>query len=92
MPEPTPCDLLITGGTVLDLDSADGRIDAAVAVADGIVVAVDPAPGAAALWAPQRTITADGAYVAAGFVDGQSVSITLCRGWRCGLGPGTCEP
>ena len=34
MPEPTPCDLLITGGTVLDLDGADGRIDAAVSVYD----------------------------------------------------------
>jgi len=70
MPEPTPCDLLITGGTVLDLDRADGRIDATVAVTEGIVVAVDPAPDAAERWAPQRTIAADGAYVAAGFVDG----------------------
>ncbi|MCB1257965.1 MAG: amidohydrolase family protein, partial [Microthrixaceae bacterium] len=70
MPEPTPCDLLITGGTVLDLDGADGRIDAAVAVTDGIVVAVDPAPDATTRWAPQRHIDADGAYVASGFVDG----------------------
>ena len=70
MAEPTPCDLLITGGTVLALDGADGRVDAAVAVADGIVVAVDPAPDATARWAPQRRIDADGAYVAPGFVDG----------------------
>jgi hypothetical protein len=41
MPEPTPCDLLIAGRTVLDLDSVDGRIDAAVVVAEGLVVSVD---------------------------------------------------
>ena len=70
MLEPSPCDLLITDGTVLDLDGADGRIHAAVAVADGIVVAVDPAPDVTARWAPQRHIDADGAYVAPGFVDG----------------------
>lgn len=70
MPERTPCDVLITGGTVLDLDSADGRVDAAVAVADGVVVAVDPAPDATARWAPVRHVDAAGAYVAAGFCDG----------------------
>ena len=70
MRKPTPCDLLITGGTVLDLDGADGRIGAAVAIADGIVVAVDPAPDTAARWSSQRHIDAGGAYVAAGFVDG----------------------
>lgn len=51
MPEPTPCDLLIAGRTVLDLDSVDGRIDAAVVVAEGIVVSIDPGelhPAAAA--------------------------------------------
>lgn len=70
MPEPTPCDLLITGGTVLDLGVPEGRRDAAVAVADGRILAVDPDPDATVRWAPRRRIDATDAYVAPGFVDG----------------------
>ena len=90
MLEPTPCDLLITGGTVLYLDGADGRIDAAVAVADVVVVAVDSTPGAMARWAPQRHIDADGAYVAPGFVDGHvhlSAVLSSARPYVPAAGP-----
>jgi cytosine/adenosine deaminase-related metal-dependent hydrolase len=67
---PTPCDFLITGGRILDLEAAEGYVDAAVAVAGGLVVGVDAVPDAMTRWAPQRHIDADGAYLAPGFVDG----------------------
>lgn len=70
MTDPTPCDLLITGGTLLDLTVPEGRRDAAVAVTDGRIVAVEDTAAGSARWAPARRVDAEGAYVAPGFVDG----------------------
>lgn len=90
MPAPTPCDLLITGGTVLDLASSDGSLAAAVAVTDGRIAGVDTAPDPTARWAAARRIDADGAYVAPGFVDGHvhlSAMLASAQPYAAARGP-----
>jgi len=64
------CDLLITGGRVLDLDVAAGVLDdTAVAVRDGVIAAVGARPEIEATFTPARVIDAAGQVVAPGFVD-----------------------
>ncbi|WCO65445.1 amidohydrolase family protein [Iamia majanohamensis] len=64
------CDLLVTGGDLLDLDAPGSvRADHAVAVAGGEIAAVGPAAELGARWDPDRTIDARGCVVAPGFVD-----------------------
>lgn len=86
------CDLLISGGTILELDAPTG-----VAAADTVVVVGDEiaAVGHAAdllnVWNPRETIDARGHYVAPGFVDGH-VHLTAYLGaaahYRPAQGPG----
>jgi 5-methylthioadenosine/S-adenosylhomocysteine deaminase len=71
-PPPQPCDLLIAGGTVLDPgdpERAAAGVDTAVAIADGVIVAVGPRAAVEAAWAPARRIDAGGHVVVPGFVD-----------------------
>jgi 5-methylthioadenosine/S-adenosylhomocysteine deaminase len=69
MDDRTACDLLISGGTVLDLDADDPLTGAAVAVTGGLIAAVGPAAGVEAVWSPRRRIDAAGQVIAPGFVD-----------------------
>lgn len=66
-----PCDLLVSGGTILDLDAPTGvaAADTVVVVGDEIA-AVGQAADMADVWEPGETIDARGHYVAPGFVDG----------------------
>ena len=67
---PAGCDLMITGGRVLALDEDSGELPgAAVAIDDGVIVAVGDVAEVEARWRPARRIDATGQVVAPGFVD-----------------------
>jgi 5-methylthioadenosine/S-adenosylhomocysteine deaminase len=66
----TACDLLIIGGRILDLSVASGVLDhSAIAVRDGLIVAVGDRADLEAAWHPAQRIDATGQVVAPGFVD-----------------------
>lgn len=68
---PKACDLLITGGTILDLDSPGGAMtDAGIAIVGNEIAAVGPAASMRTEWAPTRVIDATGQVVSPGFIDG----------------------
>ena len=69
MDDRTPCDLLISGGTILDLQADDPLAGAAVAVDGGVIAAVGPEADLEPAWVPRRRIDASGHVVAPGFVD-----------------------
>ena len=67
---PAPCDLMIIGGRVLALEEDSGELPgAAVAIDDGVIVAVGDTAEVEARWRPARRIDATGHVVAPGFVD-----------------------
>lgn len=66
----SPCDLLIVGGRILDLDATSGIVgDPAIAVSDGAIAAVGPRADIEATWSSGRRIDAGGHVVGPGFVD-----------------------
>lgn len=66
----TPCDLLIEGGRVLDLDTpAAVRDGVVIAVAGNEIVAVGPVADVEAHWLPARRLDAAGHVVTPGFID-----------------------
>ena len=68
--QPTTCDLMITGGRVLALDEDAGELTGvAVAIDDGVIVAVGDQAEVEAHWRPTRRVDATGHVVAPGFVD-----------------------
>ena len=70
MNDPQPCDLLVTGGRVLDLATEAGADDhAAIAIRAGFIVAVGAEDDMRKAWLPLRRIDATGHVVAPGFVD-----------------------
>ena len=69
LPKPE-CDLVISGGRVLDLYTASGVLDdMAIAVRDGVIVGMATAREIEASFTPARVIDATGQVVAPGFVD-----------------------
>ena len=65
-----PCDLLVTGGDVLDLEAPGAvRPDHAIAVVAGGIAAVGPTPEIRRQWSASRSIDVAGCVVAPGFVD-----------------------
>ncbi len=64
------CDLLVTGGDLLDLDAPGAvRPDHAVAVVGGEIAALGPCAEIGQRWTAARTIDAGGGVVSPGFVD-----------------------
>jgi 5-methylthioadenosine/S-adenosylhomocysteine deaminase len=73
-------DLLVTGGTVLTM-AGPNIDDGAVAIADGVIVAVGPAAELADRYAPRQTIEARGMAVVPGFINTHThAPMTLFRG------------
>jgi N-acyl-D-amino-acid deacylase len=69
MPKPE-CDLVISGGRVLDLSIASGVLDdMAIAVRDGVIVGMSTAREIEASFTAGRVIDATGQVIAPGFVD-----------------------
>jgi 5-methylthioadenosine/S-adenosylhomocysteine deaminase len=69
LPRPE-CDLVISGGRVLDLSTASGVLDdIAIAVRDGVIVGMGTAREIEASFTAARVIDATGQVVAPGFVD-----------------------
>ncbi len=67
---PTSCDLMITGGSQLALEHDSGAVlDGAVAISDGVIVAVGNRTAVEAQWQPRRRIDAGGQVISPGFVD-----------------------
>ncbi len=87
-PPRQPCDLLITGGRILDLDA--GVVDGAgIAVRDGVIVDVGRDVGS--LWTAARVVDAGGQVVAPGFVEGHvhlGAFLGGGRPYRPSTGPG----
>ncbi|WP_372349147.1 amidohydrolase [Streptomyces sp. KL116D] len=77
-----PVDLLVHGGTVLTVDDASTVVpDGAVAVRDGVIVAVGPAAGLRARHSPADEIDAHGCLVLPGLVNTHThLAMTLLRG------------
>ncbi|MFH5230228.1 amidohydrolase family protein [Antrihabitans spumae] len=70
MPASQSCDIVITGADILALESPTGHLAGhSIAIADGVIVAVDPAPDVESAWAPRRRVDAAGCVVCPGFVD-----------------------
>lgn len=71
LPRPRdPCDLLVTGGRILDLDSASGVRDGeSIAVAGGVIVGLGADAVMEAAWAPTERIDARHHVVSPGFID-----------------------
>lgn len=65
-----PCDLVVTGGDVLDLDAPGSTLtDHAVVVTGDRIAEVAPSTDVAARWRPTRTLDATGCVITPGFVD-----------------------
>lgn len=75
-------DLLVTGGTVVTMDSARAILDdGAVAIKGDTIVAVGPRAELEARYIAAQTIDAKGALVLPGFINGHThVPMTLFRG------------
>lgn len=84
----TPCDLLITGATVIRRASrADVLFDGAVAVTGETITAVGPTAQLKAAYAPTRTIDAKGGVVMPGLVNTHNHSpLMIVRGMAPDLG------
>ena len=68
--DPQPCDLLVSGGRVLDLATETAADDhAAIAIRAGFIVAVGGEDDIRKAWRPLRRIDASGHVIAPGFVD-----------------------
>ena len=78
----TAADLLVTGGTVLTVDGPGTVVpDGAVAVRDGVIVAVGPAAEVAAEFAAAETLDATGCLVMPGLVNTHAhLAMNLFRG------------
>ncbi len=64
------CDLLITGGRILDLVAESGVVDdAVIVVRDVVIVGVGPSAQVESLWRAMRVIDATGQAISAGFID-----------------------
>lgn len=88
----TPCDLLIIGGRVLDLDSDQGVLDdRAIAVRDGVIVGVGPRIEIESSWTATGVVDATGQVIAPGFVDAHvhlGAFLGATRTYRPSTGPG----
>ncbi len=92
MTDPRNCDLLITGGTVLDLSDPRGHREVPIVIDNGVIVALDDRPDAASYWSARRHVDADGAYVAPGFIDGHvhcSAILAAAQPYAPARGPST---
>jgi len=97
-PKRSRCDLLVTGGRLLDLESGSGSIDdAAVAIRGGLIEAVGHRADIEVAWVTERVLDARGHVIAPGFVDahvhlgaylgaGQSYARAVGPGPFCGGG------
>ena len=80
---PLPCDLLVTDIEWLISVDAERRVirDAALAIKDGLFVAVGKSDALRATWSAQQTISARGQVVTPGFIDNHlHASFQLSRG------------
>ena len=77
-----PCDILIEHGLIVTVD-ADRRVwaDGAIAVKDGVIVAIGTGAEVAPHWTPATRIDAQGGVVHPGFIDGHyHAGLHLIRG------------
>jgi 5-methylthioadenosine/S-adenosylhomocysteine deaminase len=77
-----PCDILIENGLVVTVDDRR-RVwsDGAIAVKDGVIVAIGPSAEVAPHWTPTKRIDAQGGVVHPGFIDGHyHAGLHLIRG------------
>jgi 5-methylthioadenosine/S-adenosylhomocysteine deaminase len=86
------CDLLIVGGRVLDLRAESGVLDgAAIAIRDGVIVAVADRVDLEDSWIPARRIDAVGQVITPGFIDGHvhlAAYLGARRSYQRSTGPG----
>lgn len=86
------CDLMITGGRILDLGAESGVLDdAGIAVRDGVIVGVCPRAEVESSWRAARVIDATGQVVASGFIDAHvhlGAFLATARPYQPSTGPG----
>ena len=86
------CDLLIVGGRILDLSTESAVIDgAAIAIRDGVIVAVGDRVELEDAWTPARRIDAAGHVIAPGFVEAHAhlaAYLGAGRPYQRSTGPG----
>ncbi|MBC8092099.1 MAG: amidohydrolase family protein [Pseudonocardia sp.] len=86
------CDLVISGGRVLDLSASSGVLDdMAIAVRDGVIVGMGTAQQIEASFTAARVIDATGQVVAPGFVDAHvhlGAFLGVGRPYEPSTGPG----
>ncbi len=86
------CDLLIVGGRILDLRAKSGVLDgAAIAIRDGVIVAVGDRVELEDAWMPARRIDAAGRVIAPGFVEAHvhlAAYLGAGRPYQRSTGPG----
>lgn len=84
MHDPFPCDLLLSGGTVLPInEEMDVIEDGAVAVGGDTILAVGPRASVEAEYSASRTMDASDALVMPGLVNGHAhTPMTILRGYK----------